>query len=53
MEQGVRYGPVQPWGTARGTAGTVPVPGAGNELHCWLAAVTAAGEVMQRLQGHC
>lgn len=54
-EQGVRSGPVQPWGTARGTAGTVPMPGAGNDgdgraallagsCHCcWIGDAQAAG----------
>lgn len=41
MEQGVESGPVQPWGTARDTADTVPVPGAGNDSDG--RAVTAAG----------
>lgn len=55
MEQGVRSGRVQPWGTARGTAGTVPVPGAGNDSDgraarlagschcCWIGDAEAAG----------
>lgn len=55
MEQGLRSGLVQPWGTARGTAGTVPVPGAGNDSDggaallagschcCWIGEAEAAG----------
>lgn len=43
--------PVQPWGTARGTAGTVPLPGlemrAMGELHRWLELAL----LLERLQG--